>query len=57
MFGIVGSHIEIECIFSVVGVITTFQCYKLGINNLDYLILVIKNWPNDAHIGCVVNKP
>lgn len=56
-FGIVGSQIEIECIFNVVGVITNFQCSKLGINNLDCLILVIKNWPNDAHIGCVVNKP
>ncbi len=52
-----GSQIEIEYIFSVVGVITNFQCSKLGIDNLDCLILVIKNWPNNACIGCVVNKP
>ncbi len=52
-----GSQIEIECIFSVVGVIINFQCSKLGIDNLDCLILVIKNLLNDVHIGCVVNKP
>jgi hypothetical protein len=43
MFGFVGSQIEIEYIFGVVGVITNFQCSKLGIDNLDCLILVIKN--------------
>ncbi len=56
MFGIVGSQNEIKCIFSVVGVITNFQCSKLVIDNLDCLTLVIKTLPNDACIGCVVNK-
>ncbi len=51
-----GSQIEIECIFNVVGVIINFQCSKLGIDNLDCFILVIKNLPNDACIRCIVNK-
>jgi hypothetical protein len=24
---------------------------------LDHLILVVRNWPSDAHVGCVVSKP
>jgi len=24
----------------------------VGINNLNHLVLVIKNWPNDACVGC-----
>jgi hypothetical protein len=34
------------------GVITNLQCFKVGIENLDYLILIIKIWPNDAHVRC-----
>jgi hypothetical protein len=29
----------------------------LKIKNLDCFIFIIKNWPNDAHVGCVENKP
>ncbi len=25
---------------------------KLGIKNLDHLTFIIKNWPNDVHVGC-----
>jgi hypothetical protein len=56
VLGIVGSKTEIECIFNVVRVITNLQCSKLEIDNLDCLILVVKNWFNDPHIGCVVDK-
>jgi len=40
---------------------TNFQCYwhynksltsRLGIDNFDHLVLVIKNWLNDAYVGC-----
>jgi hypothetical protein len=55
--GIVGSHIEIECIVNVVKVIINLQCFMLGIDNLDCLILVFKNWLYDVLIGCAVNKP
>lgn len=47
-----GSQIKIECIFSVVSVITNLKQSKLGIANLNWLIFVIKNWPNDAYVGC-----
>jgi hypothetical protein len=52
VLGINGSHIEIKQIFSVVGVITNLWISCLGIENLDRLIFVIKNWPNDVLVGC-----
>lgn len=50
----VGSQIEIGYIFSVIGVIINLQFSKLGIENLDHFILVVKKKPNGAH---VLNKP
>ncbi len=50
--GIVSSHIENEHIFEVVNVIVNFQWSKLVIENLDYLIITIKNWPNIVQVGC-----
>jgi hypothetical protein len=50
--GIVGSHIENEHIFNVVNVIANFQWSKLVFENLDYLIIIIKNWPNILQVGC-----
>jgi len=34
------------------GVITNLQHFRVGIENLDCLILIIKFWPNDAHVRC-----
>ncbi len=51
------SHTEIECIVNVVRVIINLWCFGLGIDNLDCLILVLKNWLHDVLIGYVVNKP
>ncbi len=50
--GIVGSHIENEHIFNVANVIANFQWSKLVIENLDCLIITIKNWPNVVQVGC-----
>jgi hypothetical protein len=53
VLGIVGSQIETKHIFSVAGIITNLQQSRLGINNLDCFVLVIKNWFNDVHARCV----
>jgi hypothetical protein len=31
------------------------HCY-LGIENLDKLIIIMKNWPNDLKLGCVTSS-
>jgi hypothetical protein len=49
---IVGSQIEIEIIFSLVGILTSLRrCYLQSIF-LNKLIFVGKHWPNDSRIGC-----
>jgi hypothetical protein len=52
VLGIVGSHIEIKQFFNVVGVISNLKWSWFGIENLDWFILIIKNWHNDACVGC-----
>jgi len=41
--GIVGSQIEIERIFSMAKVITGLKSCWLGIENLDKLVIIMKN--------------
>jgi hypothetical protein len=50
--GIVGSQIEIKRIFNMVGVITSLKRCQLGIENLDKLVPIMKNWPNDPKFEC-----
>jgi hypothetical protein len=52
VFGIVGFQIEIERIFNIVGVIISFHQSKLGSENLQCLMVIAKNWPNDACERC-----
>jgi len=42
-----GSQIEVERIFSVSGLLTGLRRCNLGVENLESLILLIKNWPKD----------
>jgi len=49
---IVGSQIEIEKIFCLVRILTSFRRCCLQPKNLDKLIFVNKNWFNDPRIGC-----
>jgi hypothetical protein len=49
---IVEFQIEIERIFSLIGILTSFRKCCLQLKNLDNLIFVSKNWPNDPRIGC-----
>jgi len=51
ILGIVGYQIELEKIFSLIGILISFKrCLQSKI--LDKLIFINKNWPNDLRIGC-----
>ncbi len=52
ILGILGSQIEIERIFLVVGVFTSLQQCCFGVENLDKLMMTYKNWPLDAWLYC-----
>jgi hypothetical protein len=48
---IVGSQIETKRIFSLGGILTRLRRCRSQLENLDELIFVRKNWPNDPRIG------
>jgi hypothetical protein len=52
MVGIIGSEIEIEHIFSLVGILTCIRKYQLQSEILDKLISINQIWPNDPRVGC-----
>jgi hypothetical protein len=54
--GILGSQIETECVFSLVGVLTILKHCRLQVDNLDSIIIVVKNWPNDPRLNCSQHK-
>ncbi len=47
-----GSQITTEKIFYLVKVLTNLKRCHLQSNNLDKLIFVNKNWPNDLRVSC-----
>ncbi len=51
-FGIVESQIETERIFPLVGILTNLRRCRLQTKNLEKLIFINKNWPNDPRIWC-----
>ena len=50
--GIPGSQIETERIFSVAGILTSLRRCRLGLSNVNGLIMIYKNWPTDARSAC-----
>jgi hypothetical protein len=48
ILGILRSQIEIEHFFSSVSVFTSLQHCQLGFDNLDALVMIYKNWPDNA---------
>ncbi len=50
------SHIEIEHVFSLVGVLTTLRHCRLHVDNLNSIIIVVKNWPDDHCLNCSQHK-
>ena len=51
-FGIPGSYIEMERIFSVAEVLINLRRRRLGLSNVNGLIMIYKNWPTDARSAC-----
>jgi len=49
---IVGSQIETKIIFPLNGIFISLKRCRLQLKNLDNLIFVNKNLPNDPRIGC-----
>jgi hypothetical protein len=49
---IVGFQIETKRIFSLVGILFNLRRYRIQLENLEKLIFVNKNWPNDYRVGC-----
>lgn len=48
VLGTLGSQIEIEHIFIIIGILTSIQRCKLEIGNIDKFIIVLNNWPFDV---------
>jgi hypothetical protein len=50
---IVEYQVEIERIFIIASVITSLCQSKLGNENLQHLVMITKNWPNDLPLSCL----
>jgi hypothetical protein len=48
ILAILGGSIEVEQNFNVLGVFTSLRRCQLGVENLDSLVMIYKNWPNDV---------
>jgi hypothetical protein len=53
---IIGSQIEIECVFNLVDVLTTLRHCRLQVDNLNRIITMVKNWLDDPHINYSLHK-
>ncbi len=53
VLGIVEYQIETERIFIIASVITSLCRSKLGNENLQHLVMITKNWPNDVRLSCL----
>jgi hypothetical protein len=52
ILNIIGSQIETERIFSLVGILTNLKRCRLQLENSKKLFFVNINWPNDPKSGC-----
>jgi hypothetical protein len=52
--GVQRSHIEIGKIFNVASIIDKFATCQLGVQNLNKLVMILKNWPNDVRRRCIL---
>jgi hypothetical protein len=52
---ILGSQIEIKWVFSLVRVLTTSKHCRLQMENMDQIIIVMKNWFDDMYFNCKLN--
>jgi hypothetical protein len=45
-----------ECLTLLIKVLTCFVTCCLQVENLDWIIIVMKNWPIDPHLNCKKNE-
>jgi hypothetical protein len=43
-------------VFSLAYVLIALRCYRLPMDNLDQIIIVVKNWLNDLYLNCSQHK-
>ncbi len=55
ILGILSSQIKIERVFNLANVLITLKCCHLQVENMDWIIMVVKNWPDDPHHNCKPN--
>ncbi len=53
ILGIPRNQIKTKRVFSIVGILIGLCWCWLGAKNLDLLVLLIKNWPNDPIFLCL----
>jgi len=49
-----GSQIKMEQVFNLVGVLIALRQYHLQMDNMDWIIIIVKNWLDDP---CANYKP
>ncbi len=47
-----GPKLKLEYFSNIVGVLTNFRHYRLGVDNLDKLVMIMKKWSIDAKLDC-----
>jgi hypothetical protein len=52
ILGIPTSQIEIKNFFNIARMLTSLQCYRLGVDILDKLVMIMKNWSTNAISDC-----
>ncbi len=52
ILSIIGLQVETKRILSFDGILTNLRKYCLQMINLQKLIFLSKNWPNDTRVGC-----
>jgi hypothetical protein len=55
ILGIQGSQIEIERVFSLVGVLIALISCRLQVENMDWIITVVRSWLDDPCHSCKPN--
>ncbi len=51
IFGILGSQIETQHVFNLSGVLIVLQHCHLQMENLDWIIMVVKKWSDDSRLN------
>jgi len=51
-WGFIGPRLKLREFFNIAKVLTSLRCYRLGVDNLDKLVMIMKNWSVNARSNC-----